>query len=110
MKMILVAALIVLVINEYSSGEGWCRGVIKGLCGAAGLIWAATVSPARTFILCVMVLCAFVAIELDRISRRRSEAARTLKLLDERADERNARNARRGLHLTRGSSRKRRAA
>lgn len=97
--MILIAALMVLVLNEYASGEGWYKGVIKGLCGFTVLFWAATVSPGRTFVLCMMGLCAVAAAELYRIDERRSSAARTLKELDERAAERNARNARRGLLL-----------
>ena len=87
-KMVLVGTLIVLVINEYSSGEGWYKGVIKGLIGAAGLIWAATVSPARTFIICIMLLCALVAVEMARIDDRRKSAAKRLKELDERDEER----------------------
>ena len=108
-KMVLIGTLIVLVINEYSSGEGWYKGVIKGLMGAAGLIWAATVSPARTFVICMMVLCALVAVELARIDDKRKSAAERLKVLDERAEERKARNARRGLHLTKRSRRSRAA-
>ena len=108
-KMVLVGILIVLVINEYSSGEGWYKGVIKGLVGASGLIWAATVSPARTFVICIMALCALMAVELARIDDRRKSAAERLKVLDERAEERKARNARRGLHLTRRSRRSRAA-
>lgn len=108
-KMVLIGTLIVLVINEYSSGEGWYKGVIKGLMGAAGLIWAATVSPARTFVICMMVLCALVAVELARIDDKRKSAAERLKVLDERAEERKARNARRGLHITKRTRRSRAA-
>lgn len=108
-KMVLVGTLIVLVINEYSSGEGWYKGVIKGLIGAAGLIWAATVSPARTFIICIMLLCALVAVEMARIDDRRKSAAKRLKELDERDEERKARNARRSLHLTKRPRRSRAA-
>ena len=107
--MVLIGTLIVLVINEYSSGEGWYKGVIKGLVGAAGLIWAATVSPARTFVICMMVLCALVAVELARIDDKRKSAAERLKVLDERAEERKARNARRGLHITKRTRRSRAA-
>ncbi|MBQ8966751.1 hypothetical protein [Ruminococcus sp.] len=99
--MVLVGALIILVLNECSSGEGWFRGLALSLCGAAGLIWAATVSPARTFVIGLMVLCAVVAVELDRISRRRSEAAKTLRMLDDKDMDRNARNARRDMRITR---------
>ncbi|SFD11355.1 hypothetical protein [Ruminococcus albus] len=107
--MVLVGTLIVLVINEYSSGEGWYKGVIKGLVGASGLVWAATVSPARTFVICMMVLCALVAAELARIDDKRKSAAERLKVLDERAEERKAREARRGLHLIKRSRRSRAA-
>jgi hypothetical protein len=108
-KMILMGTLIVLVINEISSGDGWYKGVIKGLIGAAGLILAATVSPARTFALCIMVLCALAAVEMARIDDRRKSAARRLKELDEIDAERKARRARRRLHLIRRSNRNRAA-
>lgn len=98
--MILIAALIVLTLNEYAAGEGWYKGVIKGLCGFTVLFWAATVSPGRTLALGLMGFCAVLAAELYRIDQRRSEAGRTLKELDERAAERGARNARRSLQLT----------
>ena len=97
--MVLTAMLIVLVINEYASGDGWYKGVIKGLCLAAALVWAATVSPGRTFVLGIMALCALLASELARIDNRRKTARQILDILDERADERKARIARRVLHL-----------
>ena len=98
--MVLIVAFMVLVLNEYASGEGWYKGVIKGLGGFTTLVWAATVSPGRTLVLCIMGLCAVAAAELYRIDSRRNAAAKILKELDERAAERNARNARRSLRLT----------
>lgn len=108
--MVLTAVLIVLVINEYSSGEGWYKEVIKGLFVAAALIWASVVSPARTLVLCIMVLCALIAAELARIDSTRKSAAQTLKELDERAAERAARNARRELRMASKSETRRKAA
>lgn len=107
--MVLVGILILLVINESSSGEGWYKGVIKGLLGAAGLVWAATVSPERTLVICIMIMCALVAVELARIDDRRSSAAERLRELDERDAERKARRARGSLRMTKSAG-KRRAA
>ena len=103
-KMILAAMVIILVVNEYSAGDEWFRNVITGLTAVSGLIWAATVSPGRTFILCVMALCAVVAVELDRISRQRTSAGERLKVLDDRAQERAARSARRNMRMSRRTS------
>ncbi|EGC02749.1 hypothetical protein CUS_5052 [Ruminococcus albus 8] len=109
-EMSIIFAAIVLVINEYSTREGWFASVTGGLLLAGGLIWAATVSPARTFILCVMGLCALLALELERISDIRKEAGKKLNELDDRDAERNARNARRGLRVSSQKSVKRKAA
>lgn len=98
--MVLIAAFMVLILNECSSGEGWYKGVIKGLCGFTALVCAATLSPERTLVLSIMGLCAVAAAELYRIDTRKTAAARTLRDLDEREAERNARNARRELRLT----------
>ena len=108
--MVLTGVLIILVINEYSSGEGWYKGVIKGLVLAAVLIWAAAAAPAKMFVLCLMGFCALAAGELARISDKKENAKKRLAELDEREYERQARNNRRGLRLLPGRSVKRKAA
>ena len=108
--MALTAVLMVLVVNEISSGEGWYKGVIKGLVLAAFLIYSAYTAPGRTFVLCLMGLCALLASELARISDKRENARKNLAVLDERECERQARNNRRCLRLLPKRSIKRRAA
>ena len=108
--MSIIVAAIVLVVNEYSTKEGWFASMTGGLLLTGGLIWAATVSPARTFILCVMGLCAVLAAELERTSARRKSAVSKLRELDEKDAERHARFARRNFKLTKRKSAARKAA
>ena len=108
--MSIIVAAIVLVVNEYSTKEGWFASMTGGLLLTGGLIWAATVSPARTFVLCVMGLCAVFAAELERTSARRKSAVSKLRELDEKDAERHARFARRNFKLTKRKSAARKAA
>lgn len=109
-EMIWIAAMIVYTINEISSGENWYKGVIKGLCIFAAALCAATLAPAQTLFLGIVMISALAANELYRIDRRRTSAARTLEKLDDRALDRRARAARRGFVLGGKDGRGRRAA
>lgn len=108
--MIWMAAVIVYTINEISSGDNWYKGVIKGLCGFAAALCAATLAPGHTLFLGIVMISALIAMELYRIDLRRTEAAQNLEKLDDRAAERKAYAARRGIRLGRSNGRTRRAA
>lgn len=71
--MIWIICGIVLLLNEYSSGERWHLRLIRNLC-AEGVLWGlSTLAPGLALTAALMLFSAVTAAELYRCSEKRRE-------------------------------------
>lgn len=76
--MLWIIALMILVLNEYRSGEKWFSGVLKGLALLSVLLTAAVFFTGQIMTISVFTLAAVTAGELYRNDLRRNTARKRL--------------------------------
>lgn len=76
--MIWIIAFMILVLNEYRSGEKWFSGVLKGLALLSLLLTAAVFFTGQLMAISVFALAAVIAGELYRNDLRRNSARKRL--------------------------------